>query len=70
MPALTSRGEWPRLSAVTSGRVFVTDGNQYFNRPGSRVVESAEILAEMLHPDVFDFGHRGTGCVPWEEVPA
>ena len=61
MPALTSRPEWPRLSAVKSGRVFITDGNQYFNRPGPRVVESAEILAELLHPDTFDFGHRGTG---------
>ncbi len=70
MPALTSRAEWPGLSAVTSGRVFVTDGNQYFNRPGPRVVESAEILAELLHPDVFDFGHRGTGWVPWEAAPA
>ena len=70
MPALTSRPEWPRLSAVTSGRMFVTDGNQYFNRPGPRVVESAEILAELLHPDVFEFGHRGTGWVPWEAAPA
>ena len=70
MPALTSRPEWPRLSAVTSGRVFVTDGNQYFNRPGPRVVESAEILAELLHPDVFEFGHRGTGWVPWDAATA
>ena len=61
MPALTSRPEWPRLAAARHGRVFITDGNQYFNRPGPRVVESAEILAELLHPDEFDFGHRGTG---------
>ncbi len=60
MPALTSRPEWPQLSAVKNGRVFITDGNQYFNRPGPRVVESAEILAELLHSDNFDFGHRGT----------
>jgi iron complex transport system substrate-binding protein len=63
MPVLTSRAEWPRLQAVRNGRVFVTDGNQYFNRPGPRLVEAAEILAEILHPEEFQFGHAGTG---WE----
>jgi len=33
-------------------RVFVADGNQYFNRPGPRVVETFEILLEILRPDV------------------
>ena len=61
MPALTSRPEWPQLSAVKNGRVFIADGNQYFNRPGPRLVESAEILAELLHADHFDFGHHRTG---------
>ena len=46
MPALVSRPAWSQLGAVKNGRVFITDGNQYFNRPGPRVVESAEILAE------------------------
>ena len=36
-----------------------TDGNQYFNRPGPRLVDSAEILAELLHPEAFKFGHPG-----------
>lgn len=65
LPALAGRPEWSKLSAVRNDRVFVTDGNQYFNRPGPRLVESAEILAELLHPDVFDFGHEGTGWVRW-----
>ena len=64
MPALRARPEWPQLSAVKNSRVFITDGNQYFNRPGPRVVESAEILAELLHPEDVDFGHRGTGWAP------
>jgi iron complex transport system substrate-binding protein len=34
-------------------RVYVTDGNAYFNRPGPRLVESLEIMAACLHPDVF-----------------
>ena len=70
MPPLTSRPGWDRLSAVGSDRVFLTDGNQYFNRPGPRVVESAEILAELLHPDVFDFGHRGSGWTVWSGTEA
>ncbi len=56
---LTSRPEWAKLKAVRTGRVFVTDGNQYFNRPGPRLVDSAEILAELLHPETFHFGHAG-----------
>ena len=63
LPALTSRPEWRTLRAVRTGRVFVTDGNQYFNRPGPRLVESLEILAEILHPERFRFGHEGTGWI-------
>ena len=66
MTALVTRPEWEQLSAVRNGRVVITDGNQYFNRPGPRVVESAEILAEFLHPDNFDFGHFGRGWTWWE----
>ena len=67
LPALTGRAEWARLEAVQRGRVFVTDGNQFFNRPGPRLVESAEILAEILHPEIFAFGHEGAG---WERLDA
>jgi iron complex transport system substrate-binding protein len=62
---LTEKPEWPRLAAVQGQRVFVADGNAFFNRPGPRLVESLEILAEMLHPDAFAFGHEGTG---WQRV--
>jgi len=62
---LAERREWPRLEAVREGRVYVTDGNQYFNRPGPRLAESLEILAEILHPEAFHFGHEGTGWVRW-----
>ncbi len=44
------------LKAVQSDHVFLTDGNQYFNRPGPRLAESLEIVAETLHPDKFLFG--------------
>lgn len=58
---LTQRPEWEKLHAVKTGRVFITDGNAYFNRPGPRLVDSVEILAEILHPEIFDYGYQGTG---------
>ena len=39
--------------ALPAARVLVTDGNAYFNRPGPRLVESLEILAAAVHPDLF-----------------
>jgi iron complex transport system substrate-binding protein len=61
LPVLAQRPEWATLKAVLSGQVFLLDGNQYFNRPGPRLVESLEILAELLHPNTFAFGHEGAG---------
>jgi iron complex transport system substrate-binding protein len=61
MGVLMARPEWLHLRAVTDNRVFLLDGNHYFNRPGPRLVESLEILAEILHPETFDFGHKMTG---------
>jgi iron complex transport system substrate-binding protein len=58
---LQEKPGWADLKAVRGGRVFLTDGNQYFNRPGPRLVESLEILAELLHPEELHFGHEGSG---------
>jgi len=57
---------WADLRAVRGGRVAAVDGHQYFNRPGPRLVESTEILAEILHPGVVAFGHRDSGWTPVE----
>jgi len=62
--AALQQDRWQQLSAVQTGRVYATDGNAYFNRPGPRLVESLEILAEILHPDLAQFGHRGNGWQP------
>jgi iron complex transport system substrate-binding protein len=59
MPALTSQSGWERLKAVRNGRVHVCDGNAYFNRPGPRLVEALEMLAEAIQPAAFCFGHEG-----------
>ncbi|MBI4541155.1 MAG: cobalamin-binding protein [Gemmatimonadetes bacterium] len=63
MIGLRERPDWRELRAMRGGRIYIADGNQYFNRPGPRLVESLEILAEIVHPDVFRFGHHGVG---WE----
>ena len=44
---------WGELPAVKSGRVWVVDANSYFSRPAPRLVEGVEILAHILHPEVF-----------------
>ncbi len=62
--ALTGLPGWNTLRAVRNGRVFVVDGNALFNRPGPRLVDSLECLAEMLHPTLFPARHRGTGWQP------
>ncbi|MFM7425372.1 MAG: cobalamin-binding protein [Elainella sp.] len=66
---LAQQDAWSQLKAVQHGRVYITDGNQYFNRPGPRLVDSLEILAEILwdaHPEQGNLGlthYRGQG---WE----
>ncbi len=65
LPALTGRKGWSDLRAVRNHRVFVADGNACFNRPGPRIVDSLEILAETLHPLLYEPKHKGTG---WEQL--
>jgi len=48
LPLLQGRPGWAEINAVRQGRVYFADGNAYFNRPGPRLADSAEILAEML----------------------
>jgi len=52
VPMLRSRSGWASLAAVRAERVYVTDGNAYFSRPGPRLVDSVEILAHALRPDL------------------
>ena len=47
------------VETVASARVYATDGNAFFNRPGPRLVESLEILAACIHPELFqDFAQK------------
>ena len=50
LSGLLAEMPWP---AVRERRVFIADGNAYFNRPGPRIVDSLEILAACVHPNAF-----------------
>jgi iron complex transport system substrate-binding protein len=67
MPALAARPGWGELRAVRTGRVFVADGNLYFNRSGPALFDTLDLLAEMLHPSAFPPRHEGRG---WRRWPA
>lgn len=61
---LNESTEWEELHATKAGRVYITDGNAYFNRPGLRLADSLEILAEILHSEIFQYGYKGTAWEP------
>jgi len=63
MPSMEDKRGWHDLNCVKNNRVFIADGNHYFNRPGPRVLESLQIMCEILHPELFQFGFEGTGWV-------
>ncbi len=65
--ALTTRADWSGLRAVRDRRVYLADGNSFFNRSGPRIVESIEMMAEMLHPERFEPHNRGSA---WEPLGA
>jgi iron complex transport system substrate-binding protein len=54
---------WNDLNAVKNNQVFIADGNQYFNRSGPRIIDSIEILAEIIHPKLFVFGYENNGWI-------
>lgn len=65
LPALRVRPEWQALPAVRNGRAYAVDGNAYVNRPGPRLVDSAELLAGLIQPGC------AAGLMPaggWERI--
>ncbi len=54
---------WQDLKAVKNNRIYIADGNQYFNRSGPRLTDSIEILAEIINPKLFAFGYEGDGWI-------
>ena len=54
-PALTTLPGFETLTAIRTGRVYAVDANGYFARPGPRVIDGAELMASLIHPEL----------VPW-----
>ncbi len=52
--ALPRPDGWAELQAVRAGRVFAVDGSSFFWRPGPRIVDGIEVLAEIIDPKAFD----------------
>jgi iron complex transport system substrate-binding protein len=50
---------WNELPAVKSGSVYAVNGSAYFNRSGPRLIDGLEILAQIIHPEIF----------PWQAPP-
>jgi iron complex transport system substrate-binding protein len=49
--------QWRQFTAVKNRNVFAIDGNALLNRSGPRLIESLEVLAQLIHPQLFNFGH-------------
>ncbi|OUX31058.1 MAG: cobalamin-binding protein [bacterium TMED264] len=64
MKIITDMPNWKNLKAVKTENVFITDGNQYFNRPGPRILDSIKILIEIVSNQKIDFGYKDKG---WEK---
>ena len=64
LPDLARDPIWQDLRAVRNRSVCVADGSRFFNRPGPRLVDSAEILAEILHPERVDTSRIGRDWIP------
>ena len=60
---IEKNNSWKNLRAYKNKKFYIADGNQYFNRPGPRLIDSIEILSEIFHPNLFNFGHKGNGWI-------
>lgn len=58
MPLMKEREGWASLPAVQNNRVYIVDAGSYTSRSGPRLVTGLEIMAEMIHPELF------SGMVP------
>ena len=64
---LKKNDNWNLLKAFKNKKLFIADGNQFFNRPGPRLIESLEIFAEIIHPKIFNFKHEGNGWINYND---
>lgn len=65
MPVLEAMPGWSALRAVRDRRVYIADGNFYFNRSGPGVFQTIDLLAEMLHPGRVSPRHENQAWRRW-----
>ena len=58
MEALKVNSRWAKLKAFKNKNIFIVDGNQYFNRPGPRILDSIKILIEIISGGKNYFGYK------------
>lgn len=68
LPIVEGNPVWESLPAVRHNRIYVVNGSAYFSRPGPRVVDSLEILAEIIHPEIFSGCFPGRGVVRIDQL--
>jgi len=51
---LAKNTDWNELEAVKENSVYAVDANSYFSKPSLRTITGIEVLASIIHPDVFD----------------
>jgi|SRR5581483_1595179 len=54
-PKLCSLPRWDEVPAVGNGKVYAVDASSYFARPGPRVIQGTELLAHLIHPELFSW---------------
>tara|TARA_B100001765_G_C19415609_1_gene298711 strand:+ start:213 stop:818 length:606 start_codon:yes stop_codon:yes gene_type:complete len=64
IPTLTSLRGWDSLPAVQQGRAYVLDASAYTSRLGPRLITGLEIMAQLIHPELF------SGMLPEGSVAA
>jgi len=57
---------WKSLKSFKDENFFVVDGNQFFNRPGPRLIDSIEILLEIIHPSLTDLNYKNKGWIKFD----
>lgn len=63
--SITSKKGYGSLKAVRSKQVYYIDGNAYLTRPGPRIVDGIEILAEIFYPKIFTRKHSEKDWTVW-----
>src|SRR2546428_2027839 len=50
---LANNIQWKMLKAVKNNEIYAVNANEYFSKPGPRTITGLEILAKILHPEIY-----------------